>query len=53
MLRFRCLRILQEFAAVHASLFNRFNSERHLNSRQNCKLLRGDALAEWRLLCFA
>ncbi|NBR52916.1 MAG: IS6 family transposase [Rhodobacteraceae bacterium] len=53
MLRFRQMRSLQKFAAVHASVLNHFNSERHLYSRQNYKLNRAAALAEWRLLCSA
>ena len=51
MLRFRRLRSLQEFASVHASLINLFNSERSLYSRQHFKLNRVAALAEWRQLC--
>ena len=35
MLRFRQMRTLQTFASVHASIFNHFNQERHLCSRQN------------------
>jgi putative transposase len=53
MLRFRRMRTLQKFAAVHASVSNHFNQERHLYSRQNFKLNRAAALAEWRLLCSA
>lgn len=48
MLRFRRLRSLQKFAAVHASVYNLFNSERSLSSRSNFKLNRHAALAEWR-----
>ncbi|MGQ3489037.1 IS6 family transposase [Roseovarius pacificus] len=40
MLRFRRLRSLQKFAAVHASVYNLFNSERSLYSRSNFKLNR-------------
>ena len=53
MLRYRCMRTLQKFAAVHASVLNHFNSERSLTSRSTFKLNRAAALAEWRLLCFA
>ena len=53
MQRFRRMRSLQMFAAVHASVLNHFKSERHLYSRQNFKLNRAAALAEWRLLCSA
>jgi putative transposase len=51
MLRFRRMRSLQKFAAVHSSVHNHFNQERHLYSRQNFKLNRAAALAEWRQLC--
>ena len=49
MLRFRKMKTLQKFASVHASLHNRFNSERHLVDRQTFKLRRSAALAEWQL----
>jgi putative transposase len=39
---------LQKFASIHASVHNHFNQERALYSRQNFKLNRADALAEWR-----
>lgn len=48
MLRFRRMRSLQKFAAVHASVSNHFNQERSLNSRAHFKLNRAAALAEWR-----
>ena len=50
MQRFRSMRSLQKFAAVHASVCNHFNQERHLYSRTNFKLNRAAALAEWRQL---
>lgn len=50
MLRFRRMRSLQKFTAVHASVHNHFNQERHLYSRANFKLNRTAALAEWRQL---
>ena len=50
MQRFRSMRSLQKFAAVHASVSNHFNQERHLYSRDNFKLNRTTALAEWRQL---
>ncbi len=53
MQRFRQMRSLQMFAAVHASVFNHFNSERSLSSRANFKRNRAAALAEWRDLCAA
>ena len=53
MLRFRQMRSLQKFTAVHSSAHNHFNQERHLYSRQNFKLNRNAALSEWRQLCSA
>ncbi|MCT8974325.1 IS6 family transposase [Microbaculum marinisediminis] len=50
MLRFRRMRSLQTFAAVHSSVSNHFNQERHLYSRDNFKLNRTAALEEWRQL---
>jgi putative transposase len=50
MLRFRRMRSLQKFVSVHASVCNHFNLERHLYSRDNFKLNRTVALAEWRQL---
>ena len=48
MLRFKHMGSLQKFVAVHASVYNHFNLERHLYSRENFKLNRATALAEWR-----
>ena len=53
MQRFRSMRSLQKFAAIHASVCNHFNQERSLYSRANFKLNRAAALAEWRQLCSA
>lgn len=53
MLRFRRLRSLQKFVAIHSSVHNHFNQERHLYSRANFKLNRSAALHEWRQLCSA
>ena len=50
MLGFRSMRSLQKFTAVHSSVHNHFNLERHLYSRANFKLNRAAALAEWRQL---
>ena len=49
-LRFRRMRSLQKFAAVHASVSNHFNQERSLSSRKLFKQNRAAALAEWREL---
>ncbi len=53
MLRFRRMRSLQKFAAVHSSIHNLFNAERTLCSRDNFKAGRTAALTEWRQLCAA
>ena len=50
MIRFRRMRTLQKFVAVHDSIHNHFNAERHLYNRSNFKLNRAAALAEWRQL---
>ena len=50
MLRFRRMRSLQTFAAVHSSVYNHFNQERSLSSRDTFKLNRATAVAEWRQL---
>jgi putative transposase len=48
MAKFRSSKSLQKFTSIHASVHNHFNQERHLHSRQNFKLNRSAALAEWR-----
>jgi putative transposase len=48
MQRFRRMKTLQKFAAVHASVHNHFSQERHLVSRQVYKQRRAAALAAWR-----
>jgi putative transposase len=53
MQRFRRMRSLQKFAAVHSSVCNHFNQERAFYSRDNFKLNRAAALSEWRQLCSA
>jgi putative transposase len=53
MLRFRNMRSLQKFVSIHSSVFNHFNKERHLNSRDTYKVQREAALVEWRQLCAA
>ena len=47
------VRCLQKFAAVHSSVDNHFNQERHFYSRDNFKLNRAAALTEWRQLLSA
>lgn len=53
MQRFRRMRSLQKFAAVHSSVFNHFNQDRSLSKRDHFKRNRTAALAEWRGLCVA
>jgi putative transposase len=53
MLRFRRMRSLQKFAAVHSSVHNLFNQERHLSSRDIFKRNRSAALDAWRQICTA
>ena len=50
MAKFRSPATLQKFAAVHASVHNHFNQDRHLNRRDIFKQNRSAALAEWRQL---
>ena len=45
--RFRRMKTLQKFAAVHGTVHNHFNQERHLISRDLYRKRRSDALAEW------
>ncbi|MCB1479405.1 MAG: hypothetical protein KDJ62_11155, partial [Rhodobiaceae bacterium] len=47
MTRFRRMRSLQKFASVHSSIHNHFDQERHLYSKDDFKLNRAAALAEW------
>jgi len=51
MFRFRLERSLQKFIAIHASICNHFNLQRHLISRDKFKDQRIAALAEWQQLC--
>ena len=44
------LKTLQKIAAVHASIHNHFNQDRHLDRRDFFKRNRAAALAEWREL---
>ncbi len=41
------IKTLQKFAAVHASIHNHFNLNRHLSRRDIFKENRSAALAEW------
>ncbi len=48
--KFRDIKTLQKFAAVHASTHNLCNQDRHLNRRDIFKRNRAAALTEWRHL---
>ncbi len=50
MAKFRDIKTPQKFAAIHASIHNHFNQDRHLNRRDIFKQNRSAALAEWREL---
>ena len=50
MANFRDEKTLQKFVAVHASIHNHFNQDRHLNRRDIFKQNRSTVLAEWRQL---
>ncbi len=50
MQRFRQMKTLQKFSAVHSAFHNHFNQDRHLISRGNYKTQRSAALAEWKAL---
>ena len=50
MAKFRDVKTLQKFAAVHASIHNHFNHDRRLSRRDIFKQHRFAALAEWRQL---
>ena len=53
MLRFRRMRSLQKFVAIHSSVHNHFNHQRNIESRTKFKELRNVALLEWRELIAA
>jgi putative transposase len=50
MTRLRRTSTLQKVISTHASIYNHFNHERHLNRREKFKNDRATALAEWRQL---
>ena len=53
MYRFRLERSLQKFTAVHSSVCNHFNFQKHLISRDEFKMQRNAALVGWQQLCTA
>ncbi len=50
MAKFRHAKALKKFAAIHASIYNHFNHERHLNRLDIIKQDRAAALADQRQL---
>ena len=48
MQRFKSPGSAQRFLSVHASVQNAFNVQRHLVSRNTLRILRGEALQNWR-----
>jgi putative transposase len=50
MQRFRSAKTLQKFSSVHGQVYNHFNQERHLVTRQVYKQRRSAALTEWHAL---
>jgi transposase-like protein len=52
-LRFKSPGSAQRFLASHAAVSNHFNVQRHLISRRTLKILRTEALADWRQIVAA
>jgi len=53
MQRFKSSMTLQKFTSYHAQIYNHFNHERHLETRQSFKQKRATALTEWFNFCAA
>ena len=53
MQKFKSYAMLQKFTIYHAQIYNHFNHERHLESRQSFKQKRKTALIEWFNFCAA
>ena len=51
MQKFKSCAILQKFTSYHAQIYNHFNHERHLESRQTYKQKRSVAITEWFQIC--
>ena len=51
MQRFKTVATLQKFVSHHSQIYNHFNHERHLETRQTYKQKRSAALAEWFKIC--
>ena len=53
MQKFKSCAMLQKFTSYHAQIYNHFNHERHLETRQSYKQKRATALTEWFNFCAA
>ena len=53
MQRFKTVAALQKFGSYHSQIYNHFNHQRHLESRQSFKQKRTTALTEWFNFCAA
>ena len=53
MQKFKSYAMLQKFTSYHAQIYNHFNHERHLETRQSFKQKRATALTEWFNFCAA
>jgi len=51
MQKFKSCAMLQKFSSYHAQIYNHFNHEKHLESRQTYKQKRSAALTEWFQIC--
>ena len=51
MQKFKSCVMLQKFTSYYAQIYNHFNHERHLESRQSFKQKRSAALIEWFQIC--
>ncbi len=43
----------QRFLSIHASVYNLFNTQRHLISRTTLRQFRNEAMLEWRYVAMA
>jgi len=46
--KFRSMKSLQKFTAIHSTFLNHFNHQRHIETRDNFKKLRQESVASWR-----
>jgi putative transposase len=53
MTRFRRPATFQKFVSTHASVYNHFNHQRHIEGRTRFKVMRDVSLIEWRELVVA